>query len=866
MVTIYKFPGDLQPEISEVGGKGWSLIRMSQKGLPVPSGFVLAVEFFNSWFQLLQASPEWKAFLESENKDLSIACANLKKATETFPLDKEQSETLSKALTSFAPEQLFAVRSSSPEEDLEGSSFAGGYETVLGVKAQNIVNAIRTAFASCLDNRVVVYKREHGFDTTKPKIAVVVQEQIASEIAGVGFSLNPINNNFDEAVFNANWGLGETVVAGIATPDTFVVDRISKTIKTKELGGKQTSIWLKAGGDTQEREDPRHNQLTLNDHQLVELVDLVTLVEKAYGKPIDIEWAYEDGKLYLLQARPITTYVPVAPEMMTEPGEQKRLYIDFTISTQGLTKPLSPMGISLLRQIHRLVSRFAGIPPATNCASAIAWIRHGRIYLNLSNLFNMAGKKEVLHILTNMDPLAVKTISGIDENQYKSTHTQKHFPWKALWELPQIGGRVLNARLHPKQAGRNLDAQIAKFFSEAEELQKQNLALPEFVDKLFDCLIHRVLKNAIPIIITSRIALGRMKALLKDADSAELQKLERGLPHNVTTQMGLDLYQVSQLLPDNVDEKSIPNNEESLGKEFSLQWQKFIHKYGHRGLAEIDVASSRFRDDPRVLAEQLVRLKNASTGSDNPQYRFDQAQIERKAVYEKYSQELRNENWLQLVRFQSMYRVVEELAGYRESHKFCLVFAIDLIRKKLLSLAQNLVKLGYLDNEERIFDLDLEDLGKIDTEPDSLMEIAKRNREFPDRLARVPWMPVVFDSRGLVIRPPAVAAKDGEVVGMSMSPGVVRGRVKVLHTCDEKPLERGEILVARATDPGWTPLFVNAAGVVLEIGGMLQHGALVAREYGLPCVSGVENATSLWQDGTLVEVDGSNGIVRTIEG
>jgi pyruvate,water dikinase len=177
-----------------------------------------------------------------------------------------------------------------------------------------------------------------------------------------------------------------------------------------------------------------------------------------------------------------------------------------------------------------------------------------------------------------------------------------------------------------------------------------------------------------------------------------------------------------------------------------------------------------------------------------------------------------------------------------------------------------LVKAGRLNNVQQIFDLTLENLKEANTDNSlDLKLLGVSNRQFADRLRAVSVLPSIFDSRGRILRPKPVPPKPGEIAGTPISPGIIRGRIKVLHSADEKPLLRGEILVARATDPGWTPWFINAAAVILEVGGMLQHGALVAREYGLPCVSGVANATNLWPDGTLVEIDGAAGVIRVLE-
>ena len=239
MTLVVSFPGTAQTTPAEVGGKGLSLIRMTEAGLRVPRGAVLTTSFFEPWFEELRASAQWTALATSSRDEWGAVTEALKELCSALPLTERQGEALKelrKSLAGPGQEALFAVRSSSPEEDLASASFAGGYETRLGVRSQGLEAAVRHCFASSLDERVLVYKREHGFDVLAPRIAIVVQQQIDSEVAGVGFSLNPLSNDYDEAVIDANWGLGESVVAGRASPDHFVVDRVDRRVLERTLG------------------------------------------------------------------------------------------------------------------------------------------------------------------------------------------------------------------------------------------------------------------------------------------------------------------------------------------------------------------------------------------------------------------------------------------------------------------------------------------------------------------------------------------------------------------------------------------------------------------------------------------------------
>ncbi len=336
MNLAYPFMTDETPELTQVGGKAMSLILMTQHGLPIPPGFVLSVAFFEPWLRTIQQTPEWTQVLASSPGALKQRCDRLRGLCTALELEEMHKAALSQALEALkahGDSSLFAVRSSSPEEDLEGLSFAGGYESVLGVSEGDLEDALRSSFASCFGERVFAYKREHGLAVDQPRVAMIVQKQIDAEAAGVAFSLNPLNNCYDEAVINANFGLGESVVSGQVSPDLFVVDKVSGTFLERQIGRKETCIWLSAKGGTYETPAPIPDQFSIWDEEGLEITRLLTQLEGDFGLPIDIEWAIaaetlEQRRLYLLQARPITAHIPLPEKMLTEPGEPRMLYID----------------------------------------------------------------------------------------------------------------------------------------------------------------------------------------------------------------------------------------------------------------------------------------------------------------------------------------------------------------------------------------------------------------------------------------------------------------------------------------------------------------------------------------------------------
>lgn len=879
MSQVYPFTTDEVPDLAQVGGKGLSLIRMTRHGLPVPPGFVLAVDFFEPWLESIRSTREWTQVLSSSPDDLKENSDVLKMLCVALDLDEWQKSVLAKALEPLSARDgtsLFAVRSSSPEEDLEGASFAGGYETVLGVQVDGVENALRRSFASCLDERVFVYKREHGFDVNQPRVAVIVQRQITSEIAGVAFSLNPINNCYDEAVINANYGLGESVVSGMISPDSFTVDKVSRTILERKIGTKETSIWLTPDGGTYKEPSPSRSELCLTDNEVLALTDLLVTVEDAYRMPIDIEWAFAEGKLYLLQARPITAYFPLPEVMLTALGEQKRLYADLTLIKWGMQEPLSVMGTDYLAIINQqMLKATMGEDIGPDVINAVRITVAGRTYVDNTFTLKTRGKAGVADFARAMDTLSAEIITGIDEAEYipdKLPPALRGILFKMIRQNLGLVGGVLRALKNP-------DEYKQKYFDEEERLRKSlkvgpglRLSAEGYATDTMNMMLTYARAFA-PGMAAAELARSRIKKLFEGEESAirdQVALLERALPNNITIEMGLSMYRLAgfgEITGCPTGEVFASRlRERSLSHEFLEAWDAFMEMYGFRAPMEMDPAAPRYYERPAEFFEQLKTMAENTDASSNPQAIFDRARAQREQAYNDLLWVAQRRGGRKARQFEKNYRILMELGGLRERPKYFVSLIADMFRRYALTAAQPLVEAGRLDSPEQVFDLTMSDLDRGLSDPSlDLRALAGNNTRYERRLQHIRELPRVVDSRGKILRPPKKETGEGELVGEPISAGTVQGMVKVLLRPDEKPVLPGEILVARATDPGWTPLFLNAGGIILEVGGMLQHGALVAREYGKPCVTGIEQATSVLCDGQMVEVDGLNGIVRLLQ-
>jgi pyruvate,water dikinase len=371
-------------------------------------------------------------------------------------------------------------------------------------------------------------------------------------------------------------------------------------------------------------------------------------------------------------------------------------------------------------------------------------------------------------------------------------------------------------------------------------------------------------------LIAAQIARWGMRRMFRDEGPEvrdQLIHLERALPGNITIEMGLAMARLAQFEEIRGCESGAAFAAQlkagDVSPEFLAAWDAFMARFGFRSPMEMDPGAVRYYEQPARFFEQLRTLSQHTDAAQAPQAIFERARAQRERAYDSLLQVAREKGKRRARRFARFYGVWLKLARYRETPKYTMSRIADLFRRRVLAAALSLVDDGRLDSPEQVFDLTIDELDRALAEPWlDLRALAEANTRYLRKFRHVREFPRIVDSRGKILRAPRGEAREGELVGQPISPGVVRGPVKVLHEPDEKPVLPGDILVARATDPGWTPLFLNAGGIVLEVGGMLQHGALVAREYGKPCISGLEHATETLLDGQMVEMDGASGVVR----
>ena len=857
--------------IGLVGGKAAALLRLRQAGFEVPDGVVLTTAFFSPWSEAVQQSEAWRRALASlrgsergaAGGELAKACKAAQVAAGRLPLDEERRAALV-AIAEGGSQRSFAVRSSSPEEDLEAASFAGLYETVLGVAPEALEAAVRQCFASALGERVLRYQRERGQEDVRPRIAVIVQRQVASEVAGVAFSVNPLTNDYDEMLINASWGLGEALVDGDLTPDSFVANKMTGALESRQIGDK--------GGE-------RPDEACLSAQDIADVLDNVKRIEALFGDPVDVEWAFAEGRLHLLQARPITAWVPLHESLITPPGAPRRLYVDgYLTDAITMSTAITPMSEDVNGHLYRLL--FGWLFPAPPDASALAhWGMHSmkcRLYLDVSMYLHWMSSDAMIEASKIKNPLIGELLASPEIERYRAANPLPHVRgWHLLRHLPRILWHMRGALLpllgplrNPQGFHDQYRRAIADFDSWINQPLDHSASIAQCIDESLLRAGQAIAASSLPAFMRFFYLQQRIRSLANADDAQQVawaNAISNTSEDDMIVKMGAMLYDMAALLPaaafEDIEALEGKLLRRDLPEAFLRQWDDFARRYGCRGPLEMEIANPKYGDAPRLALRQMASLAGPDATSPH-----DLARRQARLREEAYAGLLAALPPRKARRLKKHYAASIKYAASREMFKHHIMQVFGRVRALLLHRADALVRDGRLDEPAQIFQMTLEDLeiAAADAAFDARACVAERGAHYRKLKACVRHFPMFIDSRGRIMRvPPALV--DGALSGTPVSPGIVQGPVKVLNDPFEKDVLPGDVLVAVTTDPGWTPLFINAAAVVLEHGGELQHGALVAREYGKPCVTGIQDVTDHFRDGQRVEVDGSAGTVRVVD-
>ena len=831
-----------------VGGKGLNLGKLTNSGFFVPQGFCVTTDAYRF-----------------SAADLSEQNASSVKDVELAP---ELIEAILKAREKLQTDTV-AVRSSATAEDLEEASFAGQQDTFLNVESDNLFDALKMCWASLWSDRAIAYRRTQGIPDEGLAMAVVVQEMCKADVSGVLFTVSPFN--VDVSIVESNWGLGESVVSGEITPDSFQISRetggvLEKTIATKhemitESGMSEVSV--------DQQDIP-----SLTDEQLEQLGQLGIQVETFYGQPMDIEWALSGDKFVLLQARPITTQTQAHVPKDQKDGEiaklrEAEIQILKTIAdTNGtvwshhnlaevLSAPL-PMTWAIIKKFMSGAGglgkayRGLGFYPSKRVDNiGILDLVCGRIYVNLNH---------ESELFFEGFPFA-HDFSELKQNPQQAMYAQakpniKHSTASFWLKLPLHIIRMTKAEMRLRKYRSDFDqALTTQVFPEFQEIveTERNLSLSELSDaelvEKFKEWCEKTLDDFAPKALTATLlaafSLQRLESALqksmeeKDAKGLA-SRLISGLSGNLTVETNEKIWQVAK-------------------GEISLS--DFVKDYGHRAVGEFELAQPRWREDTDYLEQLIASFSQESSEPDGQtqedNQHFTRQMEQREAAEKELAEALEKKPGLRK-QIESELDFTRRYMPFRETAKFYLMLGYEQIRRALVELDSRFELNG------GIFYLEPDELFKLINGED-VKEVISGRKAQRELLLQIEMPDVIFsDSLESIGMSQSIETAE-TYTGVGVSAGVAKGRARVLLTpTDIQPSERDYILVCPSTDPAWTPLFFHAAGLVMERGGVLSHGAVVAREYGVPAVANIPNATRNITDGQMLQVDGNQGTVSII--
>jgi pyruvate,water dikinase len=825
-------------DFSLCGAKAASLARLKRAGFAVPPGFVITTE----------------AIIPGP-----LPAADVERACRKLPFLKAKA----------------AVRSSATAEDLPEASFAGQYDTILNVASlEELLAAAGKCRDSLTSERARSYLSRNGIPPEKVRMAVLVQEMVPAEVSGVIFTANPQNGLRHQMLVNVVRGIGEPLASGRTDPEQLVLEKDNRAAHVRSR--------------------------LLDETRVRELVKEACLIEKLFGFPQDIEFAFSSGRLHILQARPVTALPgPSLPFAVSwgdpankELAERQTVFWCNWNTRENMAYPLKPMAWSFFNDIlvPQIMKVLYGVVPGSLLERHCHFIDlvEGRAYWNMTLLAgNSFSRGTVMKLLDKLDMEAYTAFGDLAaEGAFRPARLPIRWWQMALPMLRNAANFLTFPWLAPPGW---IERRCRVFLKQAEEyvnLDLKVLSMAGMFDQVrrYGYIIARFAFPLLMVSSKSLIGFAIIEKLIGRWPDVRGDGLLAGLPGNKTTETALELYRLSLAPagvrrvfaeatidgPDGVWEVDGLLGMTEAGREFLDKIRAFLAEYGHRGMKDLDVGHPSWAEDPTYVYRMIRSYMSLGPDDPSPLAQFEKAAARRKALEAEIERRL-SATLLDKVfpvrrrLFRLALGLVHDFFPWRENEKFYGIKVFPGSRRIIREAGRRYATAGLLESEDDIFFMTVPEVERQEAgrgmPPAALREtVARRRREWEGQVKRAP--PFIVRSDGIPWRPAKEAETPGVLRGVPASPGRATGPARIIREPAEAHLFRkGEILVAPYTEPGWAPLFLLARALVMEVGGAVCHGAIVAREYGIPAVVGAKGALAAIKDGQTITVDGSKGEV-----
>lgn len=858
-------------QLISVGGKGLNLAALSKiSAIQVPEGFCITTVGYQKAIQKNDCFKELLRQLTTLKAEDRDQIGELSKKIRQTIIETEISSDLVRDVTNklskFGAEHAYAVRSSATAEDLPHASFAGQQDTYLNIIGKAaILQHIRKCWASLFTDRAVIYRIQNGFDHSQVYLSVIIQRMVFPQASGVLFTADPITSNRKMLSIDAGFGLGEALVSGLTSADCYKVQE--EKIIDKVIANKKLAIYGQKDGGTKTHELDLEQQKiqTLTDQQILHLADIGREIEAYFGFPQDIEWCLVDDSFYIVQSRPITTLYPV-PEV---DDTAKHVYVSVG-HQQMMTDSMKPLGISFWLSTTPAPMHQAGGRLFVDVTPQLASPDNGQNLIATLGQSDPLIKDALLTIIERGD--FIKSVRN-DDNESTFNHSDKAIDSIGFQSQIENDPAIVSDLIKRNQASIEELKQTIRIYSGAELFDFILEDLQQLRKILFDPQSSKV-------IITDLEAPSwineKMNKWLGEKNVADI--LSQSVPNNITSEMGLELLDVADVIrpyPEVIDYLQGVKGDDFLdgltGFEGGQEAQQAIHayldKYGMRCVGEIDMTKTRWSEKPAALIPMILNnIKNFEAGASKAKFEQGRQNALKKEQELLERLEQLPDGKQKAEEMKQVISLMRHVIGYREYPKYSFINRYFIYKQALLKEADQLVQANVIHEKEDIYYLTFEELHEtVRTNKLDYQIISERKNAYRSYEKLTP--PRVFTSDGEIITGDYKRKDlpDEAIVGLPVSSGVVEGRARVILKMEDANLEEGDILVTTFTDPSWTPLFVSIKGLITEVGGLMTHGAVIAREYGLPGVVGVENATKLIKDGQRVRVHGTEGYIEILE-